>query len=56
MLFLPYYAYFFSSIFFYKIGDKGRTGCLEVRGMGVRVKEGDTGGWRNDPNNVHTCE
>jgi hypothetical protein len=38
-------------LFFNKISHKGRTGrtCLELRW-------GGEGGWRNDPNNVCTCE
>jgi hypothetical protein len=41
-------------LFFNKINKKGRTGpALELTGEGV---EKGGAGWRNDPNNVCTCE
>jgi hypothetical protein len=60
MLCLPY-AYVFSStklvvkaeqVLAGTEGGKGEGG----RGRGKRGEEGRGAGWRNDPNNVYTCE
>jgi hypothetical protein len=52
MLHLPYYAYIFSSTKLVIRAEQDLPGTEWCR----RERGGEEAGWKNDPNNVCTCE